>query len=216
MAGWSTSMKGSATRLGVGSRLAANTGAAFPAVKYVDVFTNPDILITTNADSKFVTTVAAAAGITALTIVAAEEAKLRSVGARSLAICSDGAQTEKITVTGTDQFGTAQTEDITFNGAAVVKGTKVWGSVSSISQAARSGAANISVGWGDIFGTSRRIIGLAVDGCVFTTSSGVATAVQETTRPLKSTTASVHGVIFSTAIAATKTYVVRYISDEVR
>lgn len=215
MAGAITGIKNLAAKLGIGTAKTTNTGAALVRMVYCDTFVNPAILITANADSTLVTTVAAAAGTTSLTIVAAEEAKLRSVGPRSVAICSDAAQTEAVTVTGTDQFGTAQTEAISFNGATVVKGTKVWGSISSISQAARSGAANISVGWGDIFGTGRKLMHV-LSGAVFTTSSGEATEVKETTDPLKVTTASVSGVTFTTAIAATKTYELRYLSNEIR
>jgi hypothetical protein len=58
--------------------------------------------------------------------------------------------------------------------------------------------------------------GLAIDGAVFTTASLFGTAVQETTRPVKATTAGVYGVTFNTALVDTKTYVVSYGSDEVR
>jgi uncharacterized protein YaiE (UPF0345 family) len=202
--------------LGFGTRKAGNTGGDLPRVHYVDVFANPEILITVNADATLVTTAAAsnaAAGLD-LTIVAAEEALLRTQP-RSVAICSDAAQTEGVLVTGTDQFGTAQTETITFNGAAVVKGTKVWGSITTIHQAQRSGAANISVGWGDIFGTSRKLVGVSA-GYVYVTATGKYAAVRETTTPVKSTTASVHGVTWTTAIAATNTYEIWYVSDEAR
>jgi hypothetical protein len=96
-----------------------------------------------------------------------------------------------------------------------VEGTKVWGSISALNNAARSGVANIGVGFGALFGTSRKLIGVT-DGYVGTTSSGVYAAVRETTEPLKSTTTDVHAVTFTTAIAATKTYEVRYLSDEAR
>lgn len=203
--------------IGLGTRRAANTGGAWDDFGYVDVFANPAATPTNVATCTLVTSVAApsdAAGAD-LTIVAAVEATLRTQP-RSLAIAADAGQTEAVTVTGKDQFGNAQTEEITFNGAAVVQGTKVWGRVTGIHCAQRSGAANIGVGLGTILGTSRRIHGISIDGGVYTTASGKLTAVQETTRPVKSTTAGVHGVTFSTALAATKTYILRYRSDEAR
>jgi hypothetical protein len=201
--------------VGVGSRKAGNTGGALTRISVHDTFENPPVIPTSEgATCTLVTTVAASAGGVALTIVAAVEALLR-YQPRNLAIWASAAQTEILSVVGTDQFGNAQTEDITFNGNAKVEGTKVWGSISALNNAARSGAANIGVGFGPLFGTSRKIVA-AVDGYVGTTASGGYAMVRETTEPLKSTTASVHAVTFATAIAADKTYEVRYITDEAR
>lgn len=209
-------IKGMILRVGYGIAEAANTGGSLPRLHYNDVWANPEILITANADSTLVVTVAApvGAGGADLAIVAAEEALLRTMP-RSVAICCDAAQTEGVLVIGTDQFNTAQTETITFNGAAVVKGTKVWGSITTIHCAQKSGNGNISVGWGDIFGTSRKLVGVSA-GYVYVTATGKYAAVRETTTPVKSTTASVHGVTWTTAIAATNTYELAYISDEAR
>lgn len=210
-------VKGLQVVSGVGHLFASNTGGTFPVFEYIESFENPHALPTNVATCDLVASVAASndAGGADLTIVAAVAAHLATCP-RNIVIAADAAQTEIVTVTGTDQFGTAQTEEITFNGAAVVEGTKVWGSVTTIHQAQRSGAANIGCGFGSIFGTSRRVLGIGLDGAVFTTASGVATSVQETTRPVKTTTAGVHGVTFNTAIAATKTYVLLYHSDEAR
>lgn len=197
--------------LGVGSRKAANTGGALVNMHYVDTFADPIVASTNNATSLIVTTVAADAGEVALTIATQPDYP------RNLAISADAAQTENVTIVGTDQFGVAQTEVIAFNGAAVVAGTKVFKTITSITQAARApGAANIAVGVGSIIGTSRRMNGLNIDGAVFTTASGYLTAVQEATRPVKAPTAAVYGVTFNTAIAATKTYCIAYGSDEMR
>jgi hypothetical protein len=194
--------------LGVGGRKAANTGGALTRILVHDVFAAP---------------VAAAVD----TIVASVAASNEAAGAdpaiaaqpdipRNLSITSDAAQTEKVTATGTDQFDNAQTEDITFNGAATVAGTKIFKTVTKLHQAQRSGAANISVGCGSLVGTSRRIVGCGIDGGVYTTASGETTMVQETTRPVRAVTASVHGVTFSTALAAAKTYELSYWTDEAR
>lgn len=207
--------KGVMVSTGIGHMFGANTSTAFPVYEYVDVWANPGVVPTNVATCDLVVSVAAAAGDTALTLVAAVAAKLTTIP-RNIVIAADAAQTEACNLVGFDQFGTAQTEAITFNGAAVVAGTKVWGSITSITQVARSGVANIGCGFGSIFGTSRRIIGLQTDGAVFTTTSGAVTAVQETTRPVKTTTSGVHGVTFTTAIAATKTYCLLYHSDEAR
>jgi len=211
-------MKGLAALLGVGTTKAANTGGALVNMRYTDVFSNPPVVPTSEgATCTLVTTIAASnagAGVD-LTIVTAVEATLRTQP-RNLTIWASAGQTEALNVTGTDQFGTAQTEDITFNGNAAVHGTKVWGSITTIHQVQRSGIADIGVGLGSIFGTSRVMNGLAIDGAVYTTASGAATAVQETTRPVKAPTASVYGVTFATAISASKTYVVTYGSSEVR
>jgi len=215
--GFQRHIKGIVANLGLGTGKAVNLGSDWPAIRYIDVFVNPAATPTNVGSCDLVTSVAAsaaAAGVD-LTIVAAVEATLR-YQPRSLAIAADAGQTEAVTVTGTDQFGNAQTEDITFNGNAVVQGVKVWGSVTKLHCAQRSGAANIGVGLGTILGTSRRVLGLSLDGAVFTTTDGKLTSVQETTRPVKSTTAAVYGVTFSTAIAATKTYVISYLSDEMR
>lgn len=207
--------RGVAAKLGVGTRLAVNTGGVYPRIHYVSTFENPPIVPTANASCTLVTTVAAAVGDTALTIVAVVAATL-AAQPRSLAIWADAAQTENCEFTGTDQFGVAQTETIAFNGAAKVETTKVWGSITLITQKARApGAANIAVGLGSIFGTARKLVGV-IDGYVFVTATGKYAAVRETTEPLKTTTANVHGVTFTTAIAATNTYELHYISDETR
>jgi hypothetical protein len=200
---------------GIGHLFAMNTGGAFPLFENLEVYTNPLAVPTNVATCDLVTSVAAGVGDTVLTMVAGVKATLSTIP-RNVVIAADAAQTENCNIVGFDQFGNAQTETIVFNGAAVVAGTKVWGSLTSITQMARSGAANIGCGLGSIIGTSRRITGLEIDGAVYTTANGVATSVQETTRPVKSTTAAVHGVTFNTALAVTKTYMLLYHSDEAR
>jgi len=200
-------MKGLAAILGVGTTKAANTGGALVSMKYVDVFTNP----LAAAVDTVVATVASSVGAVNLTLL------ITTLDfPRNLTITADAAQIQSVTFTGTDQFNAAQTEEIHFNGAATVVGTKVFKTVTVAAAEARSGAANISVGIGSILGSSRKMNGLCIDGAVFTTASGFATAVQETTRPIKPATADVHGVTFNTALAATKTYVLSYRSSEVR
>ena len=215
MAFWK--VKGVQVVSGIGHLFAVNTGTSYPTFEYVETFKNPLAVPTNVATCDLVVSVAAsnAAGGADLTLVAAVKNTLTTIP-RNVVIAADAAQTELCTVTGYDQFGTAQTEDITFNGAAVVAGTKVWGSITTIHQVQRSGAANIGCGLGSIFGTSRKILGLSLDAAVYTTASGVETGVQETTRPVKTTTSGVHGVTFSTAIAVTKTYDLIYHSNEAR
>jgi len=203
--------------VGVGSRKLGNTGGDFPLIAVTDAWANPPVVPTSEgATCNLVATVAAsadAAGVD-LTIVAEAEALLRNCP-RNLAIWASAAQTEDVDVTGYDQFGNAQTETITFNGNDKVEGTKVWGRITTIHQDQRSGAANIGIGFGSLFGTSRKLV--AVDhGAVFVTATGKYASVKETTDPLKATTASVHAVSFTTAIAATNTYVVHYFTDEAR
>jgi hypothetical protein len=105
---------------------------------------------------------------------------------------------------------------ISCNGAAIVNGTKVFASITAASFAAYTGGAQtVTVGQGSIMGTSHRVIGLGIDGMVYVASSGRLTGVQETTRPVKTTTASVYGVTFNSALAAANTYELRYQSDQV-
>jgi len=200
-------MKGLATTIGWGTTKAANTGGALPNMRYTDKFAAP----LAAAVDTVVATVAAAVGAVDLTLL------LTTLDfPRNLTITADAGQTEHILFTGTDQFGNAQTETIHFNGAATVVGTKVFKTLTTAACEARSGAANISVGIGSILGTSRAMNGLEIDGAVYVTSAGAATAVQETTRPVKGATADVHGVTFATALDPLNTYVVSYGSSEVR
>lgn len=218
MAGWITNMRGVVTKLGVGTSRAANTGGKLSIVRYRDIFTNPLAPLTNTTTGAYLVAAVAAPADAAgsdLTILTAGEASLRSQP-RNVAIVASATQTEKVTVTGTDQFGASQTEEISFNGSTVVPGTKVWGSISVIHCAQKSGDANIAVGLGSILGTSRRVLGLGLDGGVYVTANGITTSVQETTRPVKSTTAGVYGVTFDTALDATKSYIIDYLSDEAR
>jgi hypothetical protein len=192
--------------IGVGSRKAGNTGGALTRIQVHDVWANPAAA----AVDTIVASVAAAVGAASLTIQAQPDMP------RNITITADAGQTEICTITGTDQFDAAQTEAITFNGAATVVGTKIFKTVTAVNNAARSGAANISVGCGSLLGTSRRVVGCGLDGGVYTTANGETTMVQETTRPVRSTTANVHGATFTTALAATKTYELAYYTDEAR
>jgi hypothetical protein len=195
--------------VGCGGRVAGNTGGSLPRICVHDTFAG----ITVSDVDYYVTAVAAsneAAGVDLTLLKTAPDFP------RNVTITSSAAQTETVTVTGTDQFGAAQTEDIDFNGAATVSGTKIFATVTTVHQAQRSGEANISVGTGSLVGTSRKTVGCGIDGGVYTTASGETTMVQETTRPVRAVTAGVHGVTFSTALAAAKTYELVYFSDEAR
>jgi hypothetical protein len=199
-------MKGLAAILGVGTTKAGNTGDALVSMKYVDVFKNP----------------LAAAVDTIVAAVASSHANLALLVTtldfpRNLTITSDGAQTQAVLVTGTDQFDNVQTETITFAGAATIVGTKVFKTLVTVHcETPAPAGANVSVGIGSILGSSRKMNGLCIDGAVYTTASGFATAVQETTRPVKGATADVHGVTFNTALDPAKTHVLSYRSSEVR
>lgn len=208
MAGAIKHIKLLAASLGVGTHKAANTAGSFVNMRYTDVIAGP---VAAAADT-IVTAVAAsnAAGGADLTIAAQPDFP------RNITITADAAQTEAVTITGTDQFDAAQTEAITFNGAATVAGKKVFKTVTLVHQAQRSGAANISVGTGVIMGTSRKMNSLGIDAAVYTTASGATTAVQETTRPVKAPTANVHGVTFNTDPDPAKTHLLSYGSSEIR
>jgi hypothetical protein len=208
-------MKGLAALIGIGTTKAGNTGGALVNMKYCDVFKNPLATSTSAATSLLMGASGAgqllAAGITVPTVFNAIDFP------RNLTVWADGACTSIISFTGTDQFGNVITEDITCNGAAIVAGTKVFATITACSCAAFTvGAQTVTVGQGSILGSSRQMNGLMIDGAVYTTSSGLGTAVQETTRPVKAPTAAVYGVTFNTAIAVTKTYVLSYGSNEVR
>jgi hypothetical protein len=208
-------VKGLMAVSGLGHLFAMNTAAAYPVFEYVDVFVNPLVSVVSLATCDLVVSHAAAVGAENMTIVAAVQNTLATIP-RNVIIWADAAQTEHCHITGFDQFGVAQTEQITWNGAAAVVGVKVWGSITTMLQDARSGAANIGAGLGDIVGTSRKILGLSLDGAVYTTANGKYEGVQETTRPVRNAVAACHAVSFTTALAATKTYELLYHSDEAR
>ena len=201
--------------LGVGSRKAANTGEALTRVKTHDVFAGPHAASTSAATSHLLGAAGAGqlltTGVTTPTVFNAIDFP------RNLTLWADGACTSAITITGTDQFDAVISEVLTANGAAIVAGTKVFKAITGVSCAAYTvGAQTVFIGVGSILGTSRRVVGCGLDGGVFTTASGETTMVQETTRPVRATTASIHGVTFNTALAADKTYELAYFTDEAR
>jgi hypothetical protein len=208
-------VKGIQVVSGIGHLFACNSAISYPVFEYLDVFVNPLAACTSLATCDLVVSHAAVTPAGNMTLVTAVEATLRTIP-RNVIIWADGAQTEHAHVTGTDQFGVAQTEQITFNGAAAVVGTKVWGAITTILQDDRSAAANIGVGLGSIVGTSRKVLGLSIDAAVYTTANGRYEGVQETTRPVRNAVAACHGFSFATALAATKTYELLYHSDEAR
>jgi hypothetical protein len=205
-------VKGLLATVGIGTAKAANTGGAFVNVKYTDVIANPAAASTDAATSVLITAVALSGSTTTPGVIIAQPDVPRNV-----TVWCTVANTANVTIVGTDQFDAAQTEVIAANGTVIVAGTKVFKTITSVTSAIRSGSATtLSIGVGSILGTSRRMNGLGIDGAVFVTSAGYLTAVQETTRPVKAPTAAVYGVTFSTALAATNTYVVSYGSDEAR
>ena len=76
--------------------------------------------------------------------------------ARGVQIVSGGADTAVLTITGTDKFGTALTEDITLNGTTIVFGKKAF---KKISQIASDGTTtnNINIGTSDLIGLTYRV-----------------------------------------------------------
>ena len=212
MAGFIKNVKGVAAILGVGTMKAVNTGGAFVHQKYVDIFAAPAAASTDAATSTLITPVAISNSAGATGVIIAQPDVPRNV-----TVWCTVANTANVTIVGTDQFGVAQTEVIAANGAAIVAGTKVFKTLTSVTSANRSGSAStLSIGVGSILGTSRKMNSLEIDGAVYTTASGATTAVQETTRPVKAPTADVHGVTFSTALDPAKTYLLSYGSSEVR
>lgn len=196
-------------RNGFGTLKTTDTGADFPVFACTEVFENPKATASTGC-----------LGATALPSEAATtvtEGITQPDYPRSLQMVASAAATSVVTAYGYDQFGNAINEAFTLNGTSDVLGTKVFASITKFVLATRSdGAANLTVGFGKILGTSRRVLGLALDGAVFATSGGKLASVQETTRPVKATTAGVQGAYFNTALAATNTYILRYHTDEIR
>lgn len=196
-------------RNGFGTLKTTDTGADFPVFACTEVFENPKATASTGC-----------LGATALPSEAATtvtEGITQPDYPRSLQMVASAAATSVVTAYGYDQFGNAINEEFTLNGTSDVLGTKVFASITKFVLATRSdGAANLTVGFGKILGTSRRVLGLALDGAVFATSGGKLASVQETTRPVKATTAGVQGAYFNTALAATNTYILRYHTDEIR
>jgi hypothetical protein len=125
---------------------------------------------------------------------------------RNVTITSDGAQTSTCKIDGTDQYGKAQTETLTFNGAATVVGNHVFATISKAHFSQRSGAANVSVGIGSKLGLHRianqMFIRGTVDGAV------------EATVPVADPGTSHDSVVFNTALDPAKVYRVLYTSDE--
>ena len=198
--------------IGTGSRLAGNTAGALPRVQVHDVFAAPMAASVSAATSLLITAVAVSDTTGATGVIIAQPDFPRNV-----TVWCTAANTANVTIVGTDQFDAAQTEVIAANGAAIVAGTKVFKTITSVTSANRSGSATtLSIGQGSILGTSRRIVGCGIDGGVYTTASGETTMVQETTRPVRAVTALVHGVTFNTALADTKTYELTYFTDEAR
>lgn len=196
-------------RNGFGTLKTTDTGADFPVFACTEVFENPKATASTGC-----------LGATALPSEAATtvtEGITQPDYPRSLQMVASAAATSVVTAYGYDQFGNAINEEFTLNGTSDVLGTKVFASITKFVLATRiDGAANLTVGFGKILGTSRRVLGLALDGAVFATSGGKLASVQETTRPVKATTAGVQGAYFNTALAATNTYILRYHTDEIR
>ena len=167
MAGAIKHIKVLAAALGIGTQKAANTGGAFVDMRYTDVIAGAD-----RSGGGHHRRQRRGSGRSRQ-----PHHRRRRRGpdspAQPDASRPSAGQTEAITVTGTDQFDAAQTEAITFNGAATVAGTKVFKTVTQAACAPRSGAANISVGVGNIMGTSRKMNSLSIDAAVYTTASGV-------------------------------------------
>jgi len=196
-------------RNGFGTLKTTDTGADFPVFACTEVFENPKATASTGCLGATAMPESGSAEVTA--------GITQPDYPRSLQMVASGACTSQVTVHGYDQFGNAITEAFTLDGTSDVPGTKVFASITKFVLATRTdGAANLTVGFGKILGTSRRLLALALDGAVFVTSSGKAAAVQETTRPIKATTAGVQGAYFNTALAATNTYILRYSTDEIR
>lgn len=101
--------------------------------------------------------------------------------ARGVQIVSSGADTAKLTFTGTDKFGTALTEEVTLNGNTIVFGKKAF---KKITQIAADGANsnNVTIGTSDLIGLTYRvenpedIVALYEDGAAGRTSRGAALA----------------------------------------
>jgi hypothetical protein len=125
---------------------------------------------------------------------------------RNITIVADAGQTSIATITGTDMWGATQTESITFNGTNTVQGNKAFKTVSQVHFAQRSGAANATVGWGDKLGLKRSALGLGGVGSVDNVLEAVAPIVSGV----------YDTVLFSTALNASKTYILIFKSDEIK
>jgi hypothetical protein len=115
---------------------------------------------------------------------------------RTLSIVSTGAgdTTQVVTITGTDTYGIAMSEAITFNGTTTVAGKKAFKTVTRVAISAAL-AGNGSVGSGDIFGlpiaAGHRGYVQTAWGGAFVTTGTFAAAV--TTSPATTTTGDVRG-----------------------
>ena len=100
---------------------------------------------------------------------------------RGVQIVSDGADTDVLTFTGTDKFGTALTEDLTLNGTNIVFGKKAF---KKITQIASDGANsnNVTIGTSDLIGLTYRVenpedvIAIYEDGAAGRTARAAAAA----------------------------------------
>lgn len=145
----------------------------------------PKVVTILNAAAKNATVVAAAfrgdvAGANAPLVLAAGRVAVLAAAPRNL-IATFGANWDggKITVTGTDQFGKAQTEELASNTGSTTVGTKVWKTVTGATKETvgvdGGGGNTVTLGTGDKLacGTAK----LTLPFCECRLDSGAATAV---------------------------------------
>jgi len=125
---------------------------------------------------------------------------------RNVTVVASAAATSEVVVTGT-RLGEAVHEHLTLNGTSSVVGSQIFDTITSIVAAALiDGAANITVGLGNKLGTARELIDFAAEGLVDNAIEG--------TPPTRDITNS--SLAFNTSLAASKTYVAKYWSSELK
>jgi len=124
---------------------------------------------------------------------------------RNVTCVADAAATSHLYIYGYDQFGAAIMEDLTLNGATPVVGSKCFAQVTKITQKARSGAFNFTVGIGVKMGLSRHIL----DNLALTSVGNVYEATRATIDATNNT------ADFSTDPDGSKTHVLVYTSSDV-
>jgi len=77
---------------------------------------------------------------------------------RNVTVIADAAATSVVTVYGTNQFGTAISEDLTLNGTTSVVGSKIFATITKVHMAQRSGPGNITIGLGSKLGLLRVLV----------------------------------------------------------
>lgn len=158
------------------------------------------------------TNVLAAVTLTAspqtLTTFVAQPDFARTIRIKASAVGDNGLT---VTINGTDLRGTVITEDVVIAAYGTAQDTvKAFKTITSVVMPAEVGGSNISVGYGAQLGLDRIVL---EDSAVYSTVD----TVKDTTVAVISDGATIaaNTVLFATALANTKTFVVGYFANEI-